>query len=142
MVITASTGRSASVSAVARASAAPWSGLVPAISSSSSTSAEPATEAFKISATFARCPENVDRSPSTDCRSPMSARTASKKPIRLPGAAATSSPARAISAASPTVFMSTVLPPAFGPLTIRTAAAAPPSATSLATTAPVAPDAA
>ncbi len=72
----------------------------------------------------------------------MSARTASKKPTRLPGAAATSRPARAISAASPTVFMSTVLPPAFGPLTIRTAAAAPPSATSLATTAPVAPDAA
>ena len=58
-----------------------------------------------MSPTLARWPEKVERSPSTDWRSPMSARTASKKPTRLPGAAATSRPARAISAASPTVFM-------------------------------------
>ena len=47
-----------------------------------------------------------------------------------------------MSAASPTVFMSTVLPPALGPLTIKTRAAEPPSAMSLATTAPFAPDSA
>ena len=62
--------------------------------------------------------------------------------MRLPGAAATRRPARAMSAASPTVFMSTVLPPALGPLTIRTRAAGPPRAISLATTALLAPDSA
>ena len=71
----------------------------------------------------------------------MSASTWWKKPTRLPGAAGTSSPARAHSAARPTAFSSTVLPPAFGPLTTSTLApllpGTSPRQTSLGMTSPL-----
>ncbi len=60
-------------------------------------------------------PENVDRSFSRFWASPMSVRTSWNQPIALPLSQVRWRPARAISAASPTVLSATVLPPAFGP---------------------------
>ncbi len=53
--------------------------------------------------------------PCAGSSSPTSVRTTSKRATREPAFAATGRPARTISAASPSVFRATVLPPAFGP---------------------------
>ena len=81
---------------------------------------------------LATWPEKVERLISIDCRSPMSASTWSKT-----GSAAVSaggrSPAWCSSAASPSVFSATVLPPVFGPLI--TSARRPPRSRSIGTAA-------
>ena len=64
------------------------------------------------------------RSPTADRRCRRARRRRNRS--RLRASAATSSPARAISAARPTVFIKTVLPPALGPLTIRIGGWPPP----------------
>ena len=79
---------------------------------------------------LATWPEKVERLISIDCRSPMSASTWSKT-----GSAAVSaggrSPDWCSSAASPSVFSATVLPPVFGPLS--TSARRPPRSRSIGT---------
>ena len=79
---------------------------------------------------LATWPEKVERLISIDCRSPMSASTWSKT-----GSAAVSaggrSPDWCSSAASPSVFSATVLPPVFGPLI--TSARRPPRSRSIGT---------
>jgi hypothetical protein len=57
------------------------------------------------------CPENVDKSSSTDCKSPISARTGPKKSTRASsGVAGIGIPSRAIRAQRPNNFNMTVLP--------------------------------
>ncbi len=60
------------------------------------------------------CPEKVERLIAIDCSSPMSASTSSNTG-RLAFTAGGRSPHWCISAARPSVFMPTVLPPVFGP---------------------------
>ena len=84
----------------------------------------------RIATRLATWPEKVERLISIDCRSPMSASTASKT-----GSAAVSaggrSPDWCSSAARPSVFSATVLPPVFGPLI--TSARRPPRSRSIGT---------
>ena len=76
------------------------------------------------------CPEKVERLISIDCGSPMSASTSSNT-----GSAAVAAGGRSpdwwSSAARPSVFSATVLPPVFGPLI--TSARSPPRSRSIGT---------
>ena len=100
------------------ASAAPSVGSVPEQSSSKRQS-ELASASFKIETIFVIWAENVLRFCSMLCSSPMSANTLSKTANSDPSNAGIWSPDCPIRVKSPTVFKETVLPPVFGPVTIR-----------------------
>ena len=113
MVTIVSRAWRASLATSACASAEPSTGSVPDATSSTSTS-DRSVAAARIATRLLMCPENVERLISIDCRSPMSASTSSNTGSTAVSAG-TRSPDWCSSAASPSVFSATVLPPVFGP---------------------------
>mmetsp|Transcript_20470 Transcript_20470/g.66473 ORF Transcript_20470/g.66473 Transcript_20470/m.66473 type:complete len:236 (+) Transcript_20470:1066-1773(+) len=99
----------------AAASAAPSPGSVPPPGSSKST-IESRSAAESTACTRLRWPLKVLSPPSSDCASPRSARTRRAHGSAGRSELARKSPARAISAASPSVLSAAVLPPVLGPV--------------------------
>ena len=100
------------------AKAAPSVGSVPAQSSSKRTR-ERSFTFFKIRIIFVMWEEKVLKLCSILCSSPMSAKTSSKMPSSERSEAGICRPDCPIRVSRPTVFKDTVLPPVFGPVTIR-----------------------
>ena len=117
---------------IAIARAAPSVGSVPAPNSSKSTS-ECSSTCFKNDTIFVIWEEKVLRLCSILCSSPISAYTFSKSASSERSRAGIWSPACPIRVNNPTVFKDTVLPPVFGPVTIRRSKASP-SVTVIGTT--------
>src|SRR5208282_3701551 len=105
-----------SSSRMARPSAAPSAGSVPAPSSSSKTS-ECCVASPRSCEIRRTCDENVESDCSRLCSSPISASTWSKTGSCEPSAAGTCRPLCAMIASKPTVLSATVFPPVFGPVT-------------------------
>ena len=107
-----------SSSRIARPSAAPSAGSVPAPISSIITS--DFSVAFeRISETRLTCELKVESDCSSDCSSPISTSTSSKTGNCDPSCAGICRPDCAMIPIRPTVFRATVLPPVFGPVTTR-----------------------
>ena len=109
---------------MAIARAAPSVGSVPAFSSSNSTR-ECSSTCFKNETMFVMWEEKVLRLCSILCSSPISAYTFSKRASSERSSAGIWSPACPIRVNNPTVFKETVLPPVFGPVTIRRSKVSP-----------------
>ena len=114
------------------ARAAPSVGSVPAQSSSKRTS-ERSLTFFKIRMILVIWDEKVLKLCSILCSSPISANTSSNIPSSDRSEAGMWSPDCPIKVRSPTVFKETVLPPVFGPVTIKSLKSLP-SVTSIGTT--------
>ena len=101
---------------IAFASAEPSSGSVLVPSSSRSTR-ESGPACRRILMTLRMWEPKVETESAMLCWSPMSAKTPPNTGSALPSSATTCRPDWCMSAASPTVFIATVLPPVFGPVT-------------------------
>ena len=125
--------RSWSLDKIEIASAAPSVGSVPAHNSSNKTK-DFSLACFKIDTIFVIWEEKVLKFCSILCSSPISANTSSKTASSERSFAGIWSPAAAIIENNPMVFFNdTVLPPVFGPVTIRRSNVSP-SITSIGTT--------
>ncbi len=100
---------------IARASAEPSCGSVPAPTSSSKTRLSDETWS-SIEMMLLMCDENVDRLCSILCSSPISTKTDGKTLTTDESSAGMNSPVCAIIVSNPTVLSATVLPPVFGPV--------------------------
>ena len=103
---------------MARASALPSSGSVPAPNSSSKIRLL-SSALLRIVFTFDICDEKVDKLCSILCSSPISQKIPLKTEISESSSAGIYRPDIAISVNNPTIFIATVLPPVLGPETSR-----------------------